>query len=78
MTKIQQKRINKLLPLVKAIRKKCLDCCAGNPHEVKLCCIYDCPLYHYRNRLSKISKKSPCKKLETDEKDPIREWIENG
>ena len=33
---------------VKAIREKCIDCCAGQPNEVKLCPITDCPLYAFR------------------------------
>ena len=32
----------------KAIRAKCLDCCADNPREVKLCVSKDCSLYPYR------------------------------
>lgn len=39
--------IRKLTPL-KAIRRKCLDCCAGQEKEVKLCPIEDCPLHAYR------------------------------
>lgn len=37
----------KLTPL-KAIRAKCLDCCCGSTHEVKLCPADDCPLHEYR------------------------------
>ena len=37
----------KLTP-IKAIRKKCLDCCCGSFTEVKLCTISKCPLYPYR------------------------------
>lgn len=37
----------KLTPL-KAIRKKCLDCCYGQFKEVKLCTAINCPLYEYR------------------------------
>lgn len=37
----------KLTP-IKAIRAKCLDCCCGSAHEVKLCPIEDCSLYPYR------------------------------
>jgi len=37
----------KLTP-IKAIRAKCLDCCAGQPKEVRLCSIEKCPLYPYR------------------------------
>jgi len=33
---------------VKAIRLKCLDCCCGSAHEVKLCVATQCPLYPYR------------------------------
>lgn len=38
----------KLTPL-KAIRKKCLDCCCGQVKEVRLCPIKRCPLYEYRD-----------------------------
>ena len=37
----------KLTPL-KAIRKKCLDCCNWSAHEVKMCPAERCPLYPYR------------------------------
>ena len=33
---------------VKAIRKKCLDCTCGQPKEIRICPIIDCPLYPYR------------------------------
>ncbi len=33
---------------VKAIRAKCLDCCGGSAHEVKLCPRPDCSLYPFR------------------------------
>lgn len=33
---------------VKAIRAKCLDCCCGNPNEVRLCVADGCPLYPFR------------------------------
>lgn len=32
----------------KAIRLKCLDCCCGSAHEVKLCTCDSCPLFPYR------------------------------
>lgn len=38
----------KLTPL-KAIRKKCLDCCCGQVKEVRLCPTKRCPLYEYRD-----------------------------
>jgi len=41
---------------MKAIRAKCLDCCAGSSHEVEHCGAVKCPLYAYR------SGKSPNRK----------------
>lgn len=38
----------KLTP-IKAIRAKCLDCCNGQPKEVRICPIQNCALYEYRN-----------------------------
>lgn len=38
----------KLTPL-KAIRKKCLDCCAGQMNEVRFCIVITCPLHEYRS-----------------------------
>lgn len=37
----------KLTPM-KAIRKKCLDCCSGQHTEVRECTIKNCPLWGYR------------------------------
>lgn len=37
----------KTTPL-KAIRQKCLECSNGSDKEVRLCTVYDCPLYPYR------------------------------
>ena len=33
---------------LKAIRLKCLDCCCGSAHEVKLCDVVKCALHPYR------------------------------
>lgn len=41
---MEEKRITPM----KAIRLKCLDCCCGSSHEVKLCAATNCPLYPYR------------------------------
>lgn len=73
MSKLQQERINKLTPLIKAIRDKCLDCCASNPHEVKLCVCDDCALFPYREGLNKKSKKSTPKKSKKNGEGAIRE-----
>lgn len=31
-----------------AIRQKCLDCCCGQPSEVRLCPIERCPIHPFR------------------------------
>lgn len=36
------------LSSVKAIRTHCLDCCCGDPREVRLCTVKDCALYEWR------------------------------
>ena len=46
ITKDGQK--TKTLTPVKAIREKCLDCCAWSKREVKLCVCTDCSLYPFR------------------------------
>lgn len=33
---------------IKAIRKKCLDCCNHQNKEVRLCTVINCPLFGYR------------------------------
>ena len=38
----------KTLTPLKAIREKCLDCSGGQPKEVRLCPVTDCPLWPYR------------------------------
>jgi hypothetical protein len=38
---------HRLTPL-RAIRKKCLWCCLGSAHEVRLCSITECTLHPYR------------------------------
>jgi len=40
-------KVGTLTP-VKAIRQKCLDCCAWQSHEVRLCPCTDCSLFPYR------------------------------
>jgi hypothetical protein len=48
MTREQERGLAKRLTPLKAIRAKCLDCCAGSFHEVRICHITDCPLHPYR------------------------------
>ena len=50
----------------KAIRLKCLDCCAGQSAEVRRCPATNCPLWRYRMG-----------KEENDELKPIRKKGEN-
>jgi len=33
---------------IKAIRKKCLDCCCDQLKEIRECPVIKCPLYAYR------------------------------
>ena len=33
---------------LRAIRAKCLDCCADSPGEVRRCSLADCPLHPFR------------------------------
>ena len=33
---------------MQAIRARCLDCCAGSPHEVRLCPATSCPSWPFR------------------------------
>jgi hypothetical protein len=33
---------------LKAIRRKCLDCCCGSRSEVRACELLNCSLYEYR------------------------------
>lgn len=36
------------IPVLKAIRLKCLDCCCDSANEVKLCPCEKCPLHPFR------------------------------
>jgi hypothetical protein len=43
----QNGEIHLYTPL-RAIRRKCLDCCCGSSQKVSLCPVKDCALYPYR------------------------------
>ena len=43
--------------LLKAIRKKCIDCCGDMKEEVLKCDCDECPLHPYRLGLGSIGKK---------------------
>lgn len=38
----------KLLPVMRAIRANCVDCCGGQPGEVRKCIRLECPLWALR------------------------------
>lgn len=44
---------------VRAIRRKCLDCCGGYEREVRECELDDCPLWDYRLGKNPSRKKRP-------------------
>ena len=46
--KKEGENVAKLTPM-KAIRKKCLDCCCGSFTEVTQCAVKTCALYTYRS-----------------------------
>lgn len=47
----------KITPLT-AIRAKCIDCCAGQLKEVRLCQITDCSLHPFRFGTNPLRKRS--------------------
>lgn len=44
-------------PPLKALRERCLDCCAGSAHEVRCCTATKCPAWPFR--LGKIPWSRP-------------------
>jgi len=44
----QQRRPGELATPLKAVRSKCIDCCAGSWKEVELCPVTQCALWPYR------------------------------
>ena len=65
------------LTTLKAIRLKCLDCCAGNKNEVKLCTCEQCPLYVYR--FGHIPSPAPTYDDGVEVTDELRQrWKESG
>jgi hypothetical protein len=47
-TRRSRAKIKSRFSLMKAIRYKCIDCCAGSKHEVVMCDIKECSLWEYR------------------------------
>lgn len=61
MTRAQATKIKKLLPLIDAIKKKCLDCSAGSIYEVKICNIGNCPLFDFRQGINDFRRENSSK-----------------
>lgn len=59
---------------VKAIRKKCLDCCMGQTEEVKQCPIEDCELYPFRFGKNPFRTK---RTVSEEQKEAFRSRMEN-
>lgn len=60
---------------VKAIRKKCLDCCMGQTEEVKQCPIEDCELYPFRFGKNPFRAK---REFTEEQKEALRSRMENA
>lgn len=45
----RQVKLMQVLTPIKAIRAKCLECCAGSFKEVRMCSLKNCPLWPYKN-----------------------------
>lgn len=60
----------KVMTPMKAIRAKCLDCCAGQYSEVKMCPCTNCPLYDFR--LGKNPNRKP-RNLTEEQREALRE-----
>lgn len=60
----------KVMTPMKAIRAKCLDCCAGQYSEVKMCPCTTCPLYDFR--LGKNPNRKP-RNLTEEQREALRE-----
>lgn len=58
------------MPVLAAIRAKCLDCCAGSPHEVRLCVAVVCPSWPFRMGTNPWREK---RVLSEEERDALRE-----
>lgn len=54
---------------IEALRLKCLDCCAGSAHEVRLCVAVACPNWPFRMGHSPFRAK---KILSDEQKDALR------
>lgn len=51
---------------LKAIREKCLDCCAGQHAEVRICHLTDCALWPFRIGKNPFHKRAMTDKQKKD------------
>ena len=70
MSKLQSQKIQQLLPLVGAIKARCLDCSAGSLYEVKMYICPSCALFPYRMGLNSNEPKTTNKKSKLAVKTP--------
>lgn len=63
---------------MKAMRRKCLDCCCGSPKEVELCPVTACPLYAYRFGKRPGTVKRPATPAQIERLKKAREARLNG
>ena len=64
------------LSRTKAIRMKCLDCCADQLAEVRKCPATNCPLWRYRMGREENDELKPIRKKSEDNDDFENEDIE--
>jgi hypothetical protein len=64
----------KITPL-KAIRLKCLECCAESSNEVKVCHMKDCPLWAFRFGKNPYRVK---RQLTDEQKEKLRKQLAKG
>lgn len=66
---------NERITPMKAIRLKCLNCCCGSSHEVKLCPCTKCPLYPFREGRNPFVAK---REYTDEQKQAIKERLANS
>jgi len=59
---------------LKAMRRKCLDCCCGSSKEVELCPVESCALFPYRRGRHPTMRK---REMSEEEKNRAREQLRN-
>ena len=61
------------LSRTKAIRMKCLDCCADNMAEVRKCPATHCPLWRYRMGREENDELKPKRQTKDEIEDEVEE-----